>query len=255
MTRDTNVVDGVARRALGGTVLFAARTYAALGIDCCVVTRAAPEDRGEIGAAFPSTTEIVLLPSSATTTFENEYAVDGTRTQRAPALAAPVPLNPAWLTGLDVIHLGPLHARDLEGAWFEVVAAPLALDLQGPTRRVADGRVRPALTPRLGDRLARFRWLKGSAREWALVREGCRELRFGEGAERLLTRGIDGGEVAIGSVCHRWQAAPPVRRCDPTGAGDVYFAAYLASRLQGRAPGDAAERAARFTSAFLAERD
>lgn len=254
VTHDTNVIDGVTHRALGGTVLYAAHAYAALGIDCRVVTAVADRDRAAVAAAF-ATTELVLQRSDATTTFENQYLTDGARRQRASTLARPLRHEAEWLAGIDLVHLGPLHPHDLEAAWFDVASAPLALDLQGLTRRLEAGRVLEDTDPRLCAWLPRFRWLKGSEREWSLVREGCgASTCYAPDAERLITRGIAGGEVETIQRRHVWDAAPPISGCDPTGAGDVYFAAYLAARAEGVDAVRASDRAAAFTSTFLAGR-
>jgi sugar/nucleoside kinase (ribokinase family) len=232
-------------------VLYAARTYAALGVDCRVVTSAAADDRDEVAAAFPASIELVLLPSSATTAFENAYAASGARTQRAPALAPPLPRRETFIAGASLVQLGPLHPADLDDAWYGCRGAAHALDLQGLTRRVVAGHVEAALDPRVRTILPRCAWIKGSEDEWHLAGssvDGCRD------AERLVTRGIDGGELITSEGTHRWRADPPIDPCDPTGAGDVHFAAYLAHRAHGDAPEAAAAAAARFTSAFLASR-
>jgi sugar/nucleoside kinase (ribokinase family) len=215
------------------------------------VTSAAADDTDEVTAAFPRSTDLVLLPSPATTAFENAYAANGARTQRAPALAPPLPRREAIVAGASLVQLGPLHPADLDDAWYGCRGTAHALDLQGLTRRVVAGRVEAAVDPRVRTILARCAWIKGSADEWRLVDscvDGCAD------AERLVTRGIDGGELIAADGTHRWRADPPVDPCDPTGAGDVHFAAYLAHRAHGDAPETAAAAAARFTSAFLASR-
>ena len=160
-------------------------------------------------------------------------------------------LDNYFLPPIQVLADDPRHAVivfdevDTERA----LRAAHALDLQGLTRCVVAGRVEAAVDPRVRTILPRGAWIKGSADEWRLVGagiDGCAD------AERLVTRGIDGGELIAAAVTHRWRADPPIDHCDPTGAGDVHFAAYLAHRAHGDAPEAAAAAAARFTSAFLA---
>src|SRR5262249_10628482 len=256
VTRDVNVHDGVTRRALGGTVLHAARTYVDLGADCRVLTSAAARDHRPIADAFPDRVERIVLKSDATTAFENTYALDHRRTQRAPALARTLPFSRDALADVDFVHLGPLHAGDLDEEWYRCDAAPLALDLQGLTRSVRGREVCAAADPRLTDILPRCAWLKGSLREWQLLEaDGIGKVdELAESSERLVTRGIEGGTVLALSEREVWEAAPPIEHCDPTGAGDVFFASYLHERALGASSGVAARAAARYTSNFLDER-
>jgi sugar/nucleoside kinase (ribokinase family) len=53
----------------------------------------------------------------------------------------------------------------------------------------------------------------------------------------------------------RWAAAPPVTDCDPTGAGDVFLAAYVSFRFgRGATAYRSAAEAARLTSNTLLAR-
>jgi sugar/nucleoside kinase (ribokinase family) len=204
-----------------------------------------------VTAAFPGGVEIELLEAPVTTTFENVYGHGQSRRQRAPALAPALPFRAGLLEGVDVLHLGPLFPDDVDSTWYEHDGVSRALDVQGLTRRIVDGEVAPAADARLGRWCAQCRWLKGSVREWSLVESAFGGLpRLARDCERLVTRGIEGGDVDA-VYTHRWRASPPVHGCDPTGAGDVYFAAYLAGRAGGSPVAAAADDAARFTSAFL----
>ena len=248
--------DGVTRRALGGTVLYAARTYIDLGADCRVLTSAAVRDHRPIADAFPDSVERIVLKSDATTAFENTYSPDQRRAQRVPALARTLPFSRDALADVDFVHLGPLHPNDLDDEWYRCDVVPLALDLQGLTRAVQGREICAAADPRLSDILPRCAWLKGSLREWQLVEEGGmgKVDEIAKSSERLVTRGIEGGTVLTPSEREGWEAAPPIPHCDPTGAGDVFFASYLHERALGASSGVAARAAARYTSAFLDER-
>lgn len=249
ITRDTNFVDDDAHSSWGGTVLYAARTYHALGIDCRVVTSAAEP----IDEHFPAGVEVIRLSSPVTTTFENYYRADQSRTQRAPHLAPPLPFDADLLDGIDFVHLGALHPDDLAPDWYQYTKWPCALDVQGLCRAIVGGEVVPHADPATIELLQRMRWLKASVREWTLLSAGTVA-----SAELALTRGIEGGELLIGDERWPWRADPPVTNCDPTGAGDTFFAAYLAHRHgAGSGTSDAAASArgaARFTSAFLRSR-
>ncbi|NJN50447.1 MAG: carbohydrate kinase family protein [Gammaproteobacteria bacterium] len=91
--------------------------------------------------------------------------------------------------------------------------------------------------------------MKASVREWSLLgAPAC------GAAELALTRGIEGGDVCAGETRAPWRAQPAVTHCDPTGAGDVFFAAFLVHRHHTADVASAAALAARVTSEFLQDR-
>ena len=260
ITRDTNIFDGVAQHSYGGTALYAACTYAEFGIDVRLVTRLAPDDRAAIAGQLPNG-ELIAQPSDVTTTFENSYGRDDERTQRVAAIAAPIEHRADYFADVDWLHLGPLHPADLADAWLTQHAGkPVGLDLQGFARRIADERVIADIDARIVDLLPRLQWLKASRSEWHPLLAHLhlsQTSRPTRGAvESLVTDGAAGGDLLHGEArATHWVAAPPVEHCDPTGAGDVFFAAYLVHRAgYGADAALAAKNAARITSAFLLKR-
>jgi len=260
ITRDTNIFDGIAQHTFGGTALYAARTYRQFGVDVRLVSRLAPEDRALIAAELPGV-ELIAQPSAVTTTFENSYAKDGERTQRVTAVAAPIDYRSEYFADCDWLHLGPLHPLDLFETWLNNHRSkPAGLDLQGFARRIDGQRVIPDVDPRVVDLLPRLTWLKASRNEWqtlqAFLHISPLERPPRGSIETLVTDGAAGGILLRnGQRDVHWSAAPPVEDCDPTGAGDVFFAAYLYHRAAKRA--DAARGAAdaaRITSNFLLRR-
>jgi sugar/nucleoside kinase (ribokinase family) len=260
ITRDTNIFDGVAQHTFGGTALYAARTYLRLGLQVRLITRLAPDDRAAIAAQLPGV-DLIAQPSAATTAFENCYGPGDERSQRVTAVAAPIDLRDDYFDGIDWLHLGPLHPLDLHEAWLEQHHGVSAgLDLQGFARRIDGERVMPDIDPRVVALLARLTWLKASRSEWqtllAYLHLAPVERPPRGSIETLVTDGAAGGVLLrSGQRDVHWSAAPPVEGCDPTGAGDVFFAAYLCHRTANRADAArAAADAARITSAFLLER-
>ncbi len=260
ITRDTNVFDRVADHAWGGTALYAARTYAQFGVAVRLVTRLAPEDLPLIAAQLPDV-ELLAQSSPVTTTFENRYGADETRTQRVTAVAQPIDYRAEYFDGVDWLHLGPLHPDDLHSSWLdEPRALPAGLDLQGFARRIERACVVPDIDARVVDMLPRLTWLKASRNEWQTLQAHLQispleRPRHGA-VETLVTEGAAGGVLLRdGQRDVRWAAAPPVTDCDPTGAGDVFFAAYLYEHCVRRASAaHAAAAAARVTSALLLSR-
>jgi len=261
ITRDTNIFDGIAQHTYGGTALYAARTYAQLGVSVRLITRLAPGDQPGIAAQLPPGIELIAQPTAETTAFENSYGAADERTQRVTAVALPIDHHAEYFAGIDWLHLGPLHPNDLQQRWLDdQCSTPTGLDLQGFTRRIDGGSVTPDIDPRVIDLLPRLNWLKASRDEWRTLQAHLQIStlpRPTPGAvETLVTDGAAGGTLLrTGQRDVGWSAAPPVDGCDPTGAGDVFFAAYLFHRAGQLSDGSrAATEAARITSNFLLQR-
>jgi sugar/nucleoside kinase (ribokinase family) len=260
ITRDTNVFDGVAQHTYGGTALYAARTYATFGVSVRLITRLAPADQPAIAAQLPGV-ELIAQPAAETTAFENSYDAAGERTQRVTAIAAPIDYRADYFADIDWLHLGPLHPNDLQQRWLDDNrSTPTGLDLQGFARRIDGATVTPDIDARVIDLLPRLNWLKASRAEWRTLQAHLQiatvERPTHGAVETLVTDGASGGILLrTGQRDVRWSAAPPVDGCDPTGAGDVFFAAYLFNRA-GRLNdvSRAATDAARITSTFLLRR-
>ncbi|HEY0754050.1 MAG TPA: PfkB family carbohydrate kinase [Ktedonobacteraceae bacterium] len=227
---------------LGGTVTFAALTAYHLGLAAGVVTCADQVLLSQLPALLP---EIALAACSApaTTTFENSYQ-DGFRTQylrgRASLLdLADIPL--AWLNA-PILLLGPL-AQEIPPTLVQALPHPtgslLAATPQGWLRRWdADGRVWPtpweqaeALLPLLDililshDDLLPF---AGNQRSAADALLGAWSMRV---PLLIATDGRVGATLFENGKTKRFPAYP-AHEVDPTGAGDVFAAAFLSHFYQ-----------------------
>ncbi len=208
---------------LGGTVFYSGVQAARLGAAVTLLSVAHPSiDLGALDDGI----RVHLQAAPRSTIFENIYDAAGNRTQTVSAQADA--LDPAQAPALtpDILHLGPLLG-EIGLGWLDVYAgARVAITPQGWLRQVkADGRV------------LRTRWAEAEQilpRAWACV--------FSE-------EDLNGDEDAIGhlaalcpvSVCTRHVAAAslfvgrdrfevpttPARPIDPTGAGDVFAAAFF----------------------------
>ncbi len=246
VTRDLDAQGGW--RA-GGTATYAALTAARLGVRVGVLTAAIP---GTIGLEGQDRIEVSLCSSPESTTFENLY-LDGHREQYVRAVATPlVPeqLPAAWLQA-PVVHLGPI-AQEVDIRFLEAFdEALVGVTPQGWLRAWdADGRVRAApfayeeqllqradviilsLEDLGGDR----GWLERLARVASLLVE----TRDREGAV-VFERGVATHVPAF------W-----AQEVDPTGAGDVFAAAFMLRYCECRDPVDAA-RFANCVASFVVE--
>ncbi len=210
---------------LGGSVTYGALTARKLGWEAAILTSAGPDFEPE--RELPGL-PVFLRRSSATTRFVNEYDEDGTRHQVVTARADDVDLAalPDPWRDPDVLLLGPL-VGELAG----VGAAALPAGCVGA---IAQGYVR-AIDPSG----------QVSAREWARPERDLpgvhvlflseHDLPRAEGRARellchvpivALTRGWRGLTLLTRDGSHEVPSLPRPE-VDPTGAGDVFAAAFL----------------------------
>jgi sugar/nucleoside kinase (ribokinase family) len=223
----------------GGSAWYAARALVALGARVRVLTAA--------GADFPRAAlagvEALIVPSPATTTFENTYGPDGRRTQRVHASApplAPAALPAGWGEP-ELLLLAPVLG-ELEPAAFTAAARgrTCGLCVQGLVRAVRpDGAVEPRLL---------------APRPAALAGVGLAVLGDDEAAGQpdlpaalaavvplvAFTHGASGCELLGAAGGSRHVGVHPAREVDPTGAGDVFAAAMLLALARGDDPLSAA---------------
>lgn len=210
---------------LGGTVAFAALTARAMGYAPGIVTSFGPD------APLSPLAGIALQHKVCphTTAFENRYEA-GTRTQFLRARAAELTADDIpteWLRA-PIIHLAPLArelAPDMGGAF---PGAYVGLTPQGLMRVWdLDGRV---TTQTEGDGLdqvlaastATVLSLEDVGGEWAVLERWARLAPV-----VVVTRGKEGATVFVRGQGARDFAVPAQTEIDPTGAGDIFAAAFF----------------------------
>ncbi|MEM1270278.1 MAG: PfkB family carbohydrate kinase [Bacteroidota bacterium] len=232
-------------RAPGGVPLYGGGTFRRLGWEVEAVTR--------LGAGFPYRSVYETLgvrlrvePSADTTTFVNHIALDGIRRQDLLAIAGPIEAEAlAEIDPPDVLLLAPLHGEDLAAEVYTEAQrhACVALDVQGLTRSSSLGLVRHDTAPAWSAALNAATHVKIAADERPIF--DAARLRSAYGiAELIITNGARGGTVYTDQGIVRYAPVPVAREHDPTGAGDVFFAAYLAARFTGSDVEHAANHAA-----------
>lgn len=223
---------------LGGTVHFAALTAYHLGLAAAIVTCADNDLAPQLPALLPGIS-LEVRPSAETTTFANTYTEQGFRIQHLYARGTqltPLDVPPTWLDA-PIVLLGPL-AQELDADFVTHIARRpgriIAATPQGWLRRWDDsGRVWP--TP----------WLAAEQVLPALdvlILSHDDLLPFADGlrgeADAMLTRwskhipllvATDGrhGATLFQHGDTRRFPAYAAAEVDPTGAGDVFAAAFL----------------------------
>ena len=243
----------------GGVPFHAARVLGPLGEPALAVTRCAVEDAALADRVRAAGVPVVWRAGAVTPVFRHEY-VDGRRDTTIEALGEPWTADDArgWvgeaLRGADWVHAGALWRGDFPA---ETLAAlrrgrRLSLDGQGLVR---PSRVGPVELDRDFDPdvlrsvdVLHLAEDEAAALGLTLDEDSLRTLGV---PEVVVTLGAGGGGVCSGGGAES-APADPVEGADPTGAGDAFTAAYVASRRHGHAPAAAAGEAARVVRDLLA---
>lgn len=224
VSQDVVVGSRPRRYTPGGSVTFAGRTAQAWGRRTAVLTSAAPDF--DLAAALPGV-EVVCVPSPMTTTFENVYLPEGRQQwlEGAAMELSAESLPPHWLSA-RLIHLAPvLHEIPLTLLQAFPSTAWLGLTPQGFLRAWdAAGRVFPAGWDQAAQFLPRLAAVVLSQEDLpdlghlALWRRWVSVL--------VMTQGAGGCTLFLGEES-RHIPAPTVVECNPTGAGDIFAAAFF----------------------------
>ena len=226
---------------LGGVVTYGGLTFQRLGVATAVVTNIADGDSDLLGVLAGEGVAVRAGGSLRTTRFVNESRGDF-REQLMPEAASPISsaqVKP-FLAKVRHFHAGPLHPDDIDPQAVALMAESkklVSLDVQGYLRRLVNGRVVPGLSQGLEEALHSAHIIKADEGELTLMLDHFREslpgfLKRFRIDEAVITRGSRGASVwtRFGEGWHF--AAEAVRRPVSTvGAGDVFFAAYLAAHV------------------------
>jgi sugar/nucleoside kinase (ribokinase family) len=220
---------------LGGTPSYAARTARAFGLRVGIVTSAR---HGEPLLSVPELQDVavVCVPAAETTTFTNVYQ-DGRRRQilggRAASLG-PGDVPDAWRE-TPVVHLGPMAAELPPALAGHFPGAFLGVTPQGWLRRWdAQGVVSRAPWPNAETVLPQAAAVVISPED---VQFDQTQIEHYARLSRLLavTQAGEGADIHTGGQVHH-VSTRAVNECDPTGAGDIFAAAFFVWLAQH--PGD-----------------
>ena len=252
LTRDL-LPDGAWRP--GGAALYAGVTALRLGLRVGVVTSAP----GDLCAAVAETLGEALLiakSSARATTFENVYTPTG-RVQYVRACAAPLTLDdiPAGWRRCELALLAPVAGECAPALAGELAARVIGAAPQGWLRQWgADGRVRPRALPddetqalhNLSALIVSREDLTDPTTDTAAHAEAEATLaQWSRLAPTLaVTRGAAGADLWRAGSVTRFPGYP-AREVDPTGAGDVFAAAFLCALAATGDPAAAMDRANR----------
>lgn len=261
VTIDSTVVNGrPAGRTFGGVPTFAGATYAGLGASVTVACNLGGSEGLRARRVLTDLgLEVVSGPADSLTCFVNSLAPGGRRTQVINSLAPPVHRPPDFGAVFDIVHLGPLHGRDLDHDWYEPprLSELVVVDIQGLVRGIEGKKVVREPQSDLLSALTTSQICKADRHELAAAERGLamsadRWLTEFELSEIVVTDGPRGGAVLSADGWHAYAATDAHER-DSTGAGDVFFASYVIQRASGTASiPEACEVAAQTAAAHVA---
>lgn len=220
-------------RMLGGTVSYAAATYAAFGQRVGIVTSAARDE--PLLSQLQPYGELAHIPSEESLTYENVYSDRG-RQQYVRATAGDLRFRhvPAAWAKPPYAHLGPLAAElDPRELAANLPQSTIMLTLQGMMRRWdADGLVkfRPWFDCGVMELIDIVVYSEEDIVEYPQLTEQARRVC----RHLVVTNGADGGRYYHDGGVMQFESLK-VEPVDLTGAGDVYAACLLGAlpRLDG----------------------
>ena len=232
---------------LGGTVTYGALTALKMGMRPAIVTSGGADL--DIASTL-SGIQVHVVPSPRTTTFINTYD-EGQRSQAIKSIAGritPSDIPPAWLS-TPVVLLAPVAGEVSYALARHFTGSMVMASLQGWLRRWdPDGRVAPKhwegteVLPYVGAAIVSV----GDIADPRLI-----DLWAGTTPVLIATMGGRGARLHFEGGWH--EVAPfQVREVDPTGAGDVFAAAFLATYHQTGQPLESA-RFASCAASFCVE--
>ena len=243
-----DVIDGGPPRP-GGGPFHAARALQHLTTPALLCVRCAEADRDDLLPPLVRLgTPVRYVPGASTASFEMSYR-DSVRTMTVlglgdewqPADVPRLPREASW------VHVAPLARSDFPPETLAAVARGrrLSLDGQGLVRAPRTGPLE--LDGDFDPALLRHVWVLKLSDEEAEVLGDPRALGV---RELLITHGAGGATVVAGGA----ETHVPAFALDgdPTGAGDGFCVAYVASRSLGFAPAAAARRATAVVASMLA---
>jgi sugar/nucleoside kinase (ribokinase family) len=215
-------------KVIGGAAAYASTTAQVLGCRTAVVTSSAAED--DWYADLPGTV-VHVVPSPQTTVFENVYTPEG-RVQTIHAVAGRLTSTdiPAAWQRASIVHLGPI-ANEVDPEIIHLFSNSLVgVAPQGWMRRWDNQGIVTAGRWAAAEQYLRFAAAVFVSEEDLVDDEMFH--RFRDWSRLLvLTQGSEGCTIFFGDEVQQFPShtAPVV---DPTGAGDIFAAAFLVRLFQ-----------------------
>jgi sugar/nucleoside kinase (ribokinase family) len=243
----------------GGVTVYSGITYSRHGIATRAITNIA-DGNPQVTACLRNQRILVHNGQTRQTTHFINDIRPGNRRQKNPQCAAPIRRQQVLDHVQDVgaVHLGPLHPKDIDIGGIKSLKGldrQVILDIQGLVRTVKNGNVDLAVSQQLFDALSVSQIVKANRHEYVVMLDFFQTdlmtlmQRF-DICEFIVTSGASGGFVQKSTAPATPYSAASVKfEGDPTGAGDIFLAAYVVAHLfKQRSIADACQYAARLVA-------
>jgi sugar/nucleoside kinase (ribokinase family) len=209
---------------IGGTVSYAGVVVKQLGWRPVIVTAAAPDF---VPPVYLDDADWRILPSPVTTTFRNVYTPQGRQQTVGPIARSIGPDDiPSDCRNISLVHLCPL-AQDVEAAVTEVFENSLVVTTpQGWLRQwdangvvsLGDWQGSAEILPKVQATVISIEDIEGN---WAIAEKWAAQTSI-----LIVTQDKEG--CTVFHQGQHWTVPPrPAHPVDPTGAGDVFAAAFF----------------------------
>jgi sugar/nucleoside kinase (ribokinase family) len=243
-TIDQIVSEGQSFLKLGGATTYAGLTYRRHGIPTLIVSNLAERDLNILTKLKVEKIEVIGDATDQTTHFVNHIR-GNRRYQELLQQAVPIVAEKiqAVIHRVDGLHLGPLHPLDIDPPALSFLRnsnLAIYLDVQGYTRMIRDRKVYPEVSNHLTEGLKAAQIIKVNGAEYRTILDFYQLdladlMKKFNIKESVVTLGKNGGFVQTQNGATINYVAEPVKcQVDPTGAGDVFFAAYIVCRFSNK---------------------
>ena len=252
ITMDQIIMGNKTIEILGGVVTYAGFTFRKHDIPTLIVTNVGKKEKYILKNLSNKGVKVYYELSSETTRFIN-YIKSDQRKQLVPTQAVPIEegLVKKVIPMSNHIHLGPLHPWDIHPEAIVYLknylektkkeSKPLVtLDVQGYVREINNQVVQTLVSENLEEALWCSDIIKADIKELKVIIEHFRItplqlINKYNIQELVITEGSKGGQILRPKAAPiSFRAVPVKNSTDFTGAGDVFFAAYLIKHIYHR---------------------
>lgn len=240
-TIDRIIAENSHHQKIGGVTTYAGITYRRHGIPVFIASNMAENDLKYLDKLTAKNIVVFRLNSDHSTTILNRYKGDQ-RYMEILHQASSIEFSQiqSILEKVDCLHLGPLHPYDIEAGALNSLRTSgrmVILDVQGYTRMIRNRKVFQRVCSLMPTALELAHVAKANESEAKAILDffgltlGELMNRF-EIEEFVVTLGKKGGfvQTSNGDIFH-YDAKKIHGPADPTGAGDVFLAAYVVGRI------------------------
>ncbi|HIH92905.1 TPA: hypothetical protein HA338_02305 [Methanosarcina acetivorans] len=238
-TVDKIVQKGTITVKIGGVVTYAGITFKKKNLTPIIISNVSHTNKDIIDFFLNQKIRFINGHTERTTEFIN-YIDEENRKQEMPCCAIPIDLGTKLkeIDRVEHIHLGPLHPEDIHPSFFKETEKKffVSLDVQGYVRKAEQNKIKYCVSENLHDVLNMSDVIKAEIKEFGEILKTYKMtpeelIKHYNLKEIVVTTGKKGGYIVSDSGKRTEYRAHRVKKVvDTTGAGDVFFASYIASR-------------------------